>query len=107
MPTYKLEPVESRMRDSDWSVSTLAPTAVVLCAGNENHARQRMHPATYSGAFASSDVLSAPWVNTALVRCTEDQSRDVPPDKALIANGKISINLKFTPFWVPQRACNA
>jgi hypothetical protein len=93
MPVYKLEPIEGTEGHTDWWASCLPPTPVWLRAGNADHARQRMHLATYSNVWVPGEVLNAPWVNAALVRCTEDSSRDVPPDKALLANGKISLNL--------------
>ncbi len=93
MPVYKLEPVEGTEEHSDWWASSVPPTPVWLRASNANHARQRMHLATYATTWVPSEVLNAPWTNAELVRCTEDKSRDVPPDKALLANGKISIKL--------------
>jgi hypothetical protein len=93
MPVYKLEPIEGTEEHTDWWASSVPPTPVWLRAGNANHARQRMHLATYATAFVPGGVLSGPWVDATLVRCTEDQSRDVPPDKALLANGQISLKL--------------
>jgi hypothetical protein len=93
MPVFRLEPIESRVRDGDWSASSLSPTPVLLRAGNANHARQRIHLATYSTTLVFGEVVKAPWVNPALVRCSEDESRDVPPDRALLANGQISLKL--------------
>ena len=93
MPVYKLEPVEGTEGNSDWWASSLPPTPVWVRAGNPNHARQRMHLATYATTFVPGSVVSAPWVNAALVTCTEDQSREVPADRALLANGKISLKL--------------
>jgi hypothetical protein len=53
-----------------------------------------MHLATYATTFAPGCIHSAPWVNASLVTCTEVQIGDVPRDKALLANGKISLKLE-------------
>jgi hypothetical protein len=93
MPVYKLEPIKGTEEHPDWLVSSVPPTPVWLRAGNADHARQRMHLATFATGLAPGALLKAPWVNAGLVRCSEDASYDVPPDKALMANGKISITL--------------
>jgi hypothetical protein len=52
-----------------------------------------MHLATYATTLAPGKVSKPPWINDALVNCSEDTSHEVPPDVALLANGKISIRL--------------
>ncbi len=93
MPVYKLEPIEGTEGHSDWRAASLPPTPVWLQAGNSNHARQRIHLATYADAVFPGKAVSAPWISATLVRCTEDPSREVPPDKAVLANGKITFKL--------------
>ncbi len=94
MPVYKLEPIEGTEGNGDWVASSLPPTPVWVRAGNSDHARQRMHIATHATPLTLGDkMLCAPWINTALVRCTEDASWDVPANVALLANGKITIKL--------------
>jgi hypothetical protein len=90
MPVYKLEPIKGTEDHRDWLASSLSPTPVWLRANNCTHARQRMHNAT-KVMLASEEV--APWISTELVRCMEDPSFEVAHDKALLANGNITINL--------------
>lgn len=94
MPVYKLEPLNGTEEHTDSWASCLPPTPVWLRAGNANHARQRMDLAIYATALVPGWLVNAPWVNATLVRCTEDQSRAVPPDRALLANGQISLKLR-------------
>ena len=92
MPVYKLEPIEGTENHGDWWASSLSPTTVWVRAHDPDHARHRMHVATRM-ALASDEGIKAPWISAALVRCTEDSSFEVPSDKALLANGKITIEI--------------
>ena len=93
MPIYKLEPIAGTEGHKDWWASSLAPTPVWLRAGNSNHARQRIHQATYVTTCIPGDRLCAHWVNAALLKCTEDASHGVPANVAMIANGRITLKL--------------
>jgi len=93
VPIYKLEPIEGTERHADWWASTLAPTLVWVRAANPDHARHRMHLATTTFPPDQKNVC-APWTNVALIKCIEDQSREVPANVALFANGKITIKLQ-------------
>ena len=92
MTIYRLEPIAGTEGHADWYASTVPPTPVWLQAKDSDHARQKMHLATTNVAANSKDART-PWTNIALVRCTEDRSRQVPADMALLANGGITIKL--------------
>ena len=93
MPIYKLEPIEGTEGHRDWWASSLPPTPVWVRAVNSDHARQRMHLATIA-VVPGKKRFCAPWINAALVRCSEDRSREVPANVAIFANGKITIKLE-------------
>jgi hypothetical protein len=94
MPTYKLEPIEGTERHPFWRASIVPPTPVWLQAQNPDLARQRMQLAAKEATRdVKRDELRTPWADTALVRCTEDGSCDAPLDRAIFANGKITLKL--------------
>jgi hypothetical protein len=93
MPTYKLQPIDGLQDHSDWRDSILPPTPVWLRAINADHARQRIHLATSATDIMPGEVIKAPWVNAALVNCTEDEAHIPPVNAAVFANGKITLKL--------------
>jgi hypothetical protein len=92
MPVYKLEPVEGLEDHNDWRASGIGTMAVWVRASDPDDARQQIHLATISSveAFESGELVPAgsPWLNSAVVSCDEDPSRDVPAGCALLGNGK-------------------
>jgi hypothetical protein len=92
MHVYKLEPVEGRQNHQDWRASGIGTMAVWVRANDPDEARQKIHLATLStvAAFEAGELVpaSSPWLNSAVVDCDEDDSREVPDGMALLGNGK-------------------
>ncbi len=92
MPVYKLEPVESLADHNDWRLSGIGAMAVWVRATDEDEARQKIHLATITTLDQyENDTLvpaNSPWLNSAVVGCDEDDSKDVPEGMALLGNGQ-------------------
>jgi hypothetical protein len=95
MPIYRLEPIEGTEKHHYWRKSIIPPMPVWVHATNPDHARQRIHLATIESPASTSSAkrFHSPWAYNALVRCTEDTSRSVPMDVAMLANGKITLKI--------------
>jgi hypothetical protein len=93
MHVYRLEPLEGLEGHSDWRASGIGTMAVWVRASDPDDARQKIHLATITsvGVYESGELVpaSSPWLNSAVVGCDEDDSRDVPAGKALLGNGKM------------------
>ena len=92
MPVYKLEPVEGLEGHHDWRASGIGTIAVWVRANDPDEARQKIHLATLStvAGYEAGELVpaSSPWLNSAVVDCDEDDSREVPDGVALLGNGK-------------------
>jgi len=92
MPVYKLEPVESLADHDAWRMSGIGAMAVWVRAQDEDEARQKIHMATITTLDQLDDDAmvpgGSPWLNSAVVACDEDDTRDVPDGVALLGNGK-------------------
>jgi hypothetical protein len=92
MPVYKLEPVAGLESHNDWRASGIGTMAAWVNASDPDDARQKMHLATITtvGEYEAGDLVpaSSPWLNSTVVDCDEDISRDVPAGVALLGNGK-------------------
>jgi hypothetical protein len=95
MQVYRLEPLRGAERHHYWDISIVPPVPVWVRALSPHHARQRLQRAALNGDLAHENAAT-PWIDTALVRCIEDNSQQVPSDVALIGSGKIT--LKLVPF---------
>jgi hypothetical protein len=91
MPVYKLEPVESLADHDAWRMSGIGAMAVWVRAQDEDEARQKIHMATIATLDQLDDDAmvpgGSPWLNSAVVACDEDDTRDVPDGVALLGNG--------------------
>ena len=90
MPVYKLEPLEAMEGHGDWRASHIT-MAVWLRARDSEDARQKMALATTTtieGYEVGQVIPYSPWLNSTVVSCDEDVSRDVPDGVALLSNGK-------------------
>jgi hypothetical protein len=92
MPIYKLEPVEGLENHNDWRASGIGTMAVWVRASDPDDARQKIHLATITtvAGYETGELVpySSPWLNSTVVSCDEDDSRDVPAGVALLGNGK-------------------
>lgn len=92
MPVYKLEPVAGLESHGDWRASGIGTMAVWVRASNPDDARQKMHLATITTVegYEAGELVpaSSPWLNSSVVDCDVDMSRDVPDGFALLGNGK-------------------
>ena len=90
MPVYKLEPIEEL--EDGWRGSLIGSMAVWVRASDPDDARQKIHLATISTVkgYEAGELVpgSSPWLNSAIVDCDEDKSRDVPDGVALLGNGR-------------------
>jgi len=94
MPIYKLEPIEGTERHPYWMTSVIPPMPVWVHASSADVARQRMQSAVREiSANKGRGKPYTPWVEAALVSCTQDESHHVPRDRALFANDKITLRL--------------
>ena len=91
MPVYKLEPVESLSDHNDWRLSGIGAMAVWVRAGTPDEARQKIHLTTITSLNELEDDIlvpaKSPWLNSAVVGCDEDSSKDVAEGVALLGNG--------------------
>jgi hypothetical protein len=96
MPVYKLEPVETLADHNDWRMSGIGAMAVWVRAADADAARQAIHMATITTIKQLDDdamlPAGSPWLNSAVVTCDQDDSKDVPEGVALLGNGA-TINL--------------
>ena len=92
MPIYKLEPVEGLENHNDWRASGVGTMAVWVRASDPDDARQTIHLATITtvAGYDAGELVpySSPWLNSTVVSCDEDDSRDVSAGVALLGNGK-------------------
>jgi hypothetical protein len=91
MPIYRLEPIESFKDHNDWRASEVGPMAVWLYARDADDARLKMQLATITTVedYPEGQVVPySPWLNSLVVGCDEDNSRDVPEGMALLGNGR-------------------
>ena len=72
----------------------MPPVTVWIDAASPVHARRRMQGATGHGMAQKGSSTRDPWTDTALVRCIEDASRQVPRNMAMMANGQILLKLE-------------
>jgi hypothetical protein len=91
MPVYKLEPIESLSDHNAWRMSGIGAMAVWVRAKDGDEARQKIHLATITSLDQLEDdalvPAGSPWLNSAVVNCDEDDSKDVPDGVALLGNG--------------------
>jgi hypothetical protein len=90
MPVYRLEPLEGMEGHSDWRASHII-MAVWLRAHDPEDARKKMALATATtleGYEVGQLIPYSPWLNSAVVSCDEDDSRDVPDGVVVLGNGK-------------------
>ena len=94
MPIYRLEPIKGTEQHHYWLTSVVPPVPVWVHADSPDLARQRMQSAIREvSPNAKRGEVHTPWVEAALVSCTEDASHHVPRDRALFANDKITLKL--------------
>lgn len=94
MPGCRLEPLEVIEGHRDWRTSQIAITAW-LCVRDSEDARRKMAlvtTTTIEGYEVGQVIPYSPWLNSAVVNCDEDASRDVPDEVVPLSNGK-TINL--------------
>ena len=90
MPIYRLEPIESFKEHESWRACGIGPMAVWIHARDEDDARRKMQLTTISSVeeYEESELLlRSPWINSTVVSCDEDNSREVPIGMALLGNG--------------------
>ena len=94
MPIYQLDPIEGSERHHYWLTSVIPPIPVWVHADSPDLARQRMQSAVRDITPNKKRGKSyTPWVEAALVSCTQDESHYVARDRALFANDKITLKL--------------
>ncbi len=91
MKTFRLDPVDSRRSSPHWGCSSLAPTTVWVVANNEEEARDKVTAATITGRRSKlgDDSPLPPWKQPDLVTCTADETRAVPANFVIAANGTV------------------
>lgn len=90
MRVFRLEPIKSTQGSDRWEASTLAPVTVWVKAASEADAREKLALATPRATckIHGGDTPISPWLDSKLVNCTLDSSRDVKDGVVLTADGK-------------------
>jgi hypothetical protein len=89
MKTFRLDAVEDGRLSIHWDCSSLPPGAVWVSASNEEEAREKVTAATAQARRGrlGDDSPLPPWKQSELVTCTPDDTRSVPEDVVITANG--------------------
>ena len=89
MQTFRLDALEAGRSSTHWGCSSLAPCTVWVAAASEEEAREKVTTATISARRSrlGDDSPLPPWKQPELVICTVDDSRAVPEDAVIAADG--------------------